>query len=161
LEENFVSLENKYIAVSPCTTTSSSTNPQRNNPLTIHTPPRIALPNITPTPLTVIPLAALLLFPTLVLPNPNLLIPECPFDVDNAAGSTVTVLRNFVRAVVANVSVACPIDNCSALVSKKTSAKPGAGTGTMQLLAVVSQLIVVTFKDPLNRPSTVNWVPRV
>lgn len=131
-------------------------NPQRKSPLTIHIPPRIALPNTIPTPPAVIPLVALLILPTLVLPNPFLLIPECPFDVDNATGSYVAVLWNFVRAVVENVSVACPIDNGSALASKKTSAKPGAGTGTTQVLAVVSQLIVVTFKDPLNRPSTVN-----
>jgi len=141
--------------------TNTTTNPQRKSPLTIHTPPRIALANITPTPPAVIPFVALLILPTLVLPNPSLLIPECPFDVDIATGSNVAVLCNFVCAVVANVAVACPIDKGSALVSKKTSAKPGAFTGTMQVLAVVSQLIVVTFKVPRNRPSTVYWLPRV
>ena len=49
--------------------TNSTANPQRKRPLTIHTPPRIALATITPAPPAVTLLVALLILPTLVFPN--------------------------------------------------------------------------------------------
>lgn len=49
----------------------------------------------------------------------------------------------------------------SSSVLKKTSAKPGALTGMIQALLVVSHGISTTFKSPLKRPSTSNLLPNV
>ena len=46
---------------------------------------------------------------------------------------------------------------------KKTSAKPGEGTGMTHWLLEeeVSQGMVVMSSEPRKRPSTVSWLPRV
>jgi len=135
--------------------------PQRKSECATHAPATNATPSVIKLSTSIIlrPGAALIL-PTLVLPKPtSLFIPECPFDVASTVGSTCAVLWAFVRAVVANVCVACPMLTCSAPLSRKTRAKPGAGTGTTHVPAL--QLIVVTFSAPLNRPSESNWLPSV
>ena len=86
---------------------------------------------------------------------------EWPLDVASTEGSAVAVLCAFVCAVVANVCVAVPKVTAGSEVSMNTSAKPGAGTGTTQVLAVVSQEIVLTERSPLKRPSTSNCPPSV
>lgn len=100
--------------------------------------------------------------PGLVLPSsPARFAAECPFDVASTAGSAVAVLCDFVCAVVANVCVAVPKLTAGSEVSMKTSANPGAGTGTTHVLAVVSHEIVLTERSPLKRPSTWNCPPSV
>ena len=49
----------------------------------------------------------------------------------------------------------------SAAVVRKTSAKPGAGTGTEQVFADVSHDSVVTFSVPESRPSASKLFPSV
>lgn len=44
---------------------------------------------------------------------------------------------------------------------KKTSAKPGEGTGMTHWLEEVSQVMVVMSSGPRKRPSTVSGLPRV
>jgi len=44
---------------------------------------------------------------------------------------------------------------------RKTRAKPGALTGTLQVLAPVSQVIVTMLSSPFGRPSTSNLFPNV
>jgi hypothetical protein len=56
-------------------------------------------------------------------------------------------------AVVGNVTVDVGETALMASSVRKTRAKPGAGTGIEHVLAVWSQLIVVTFNVPLRRPS--------
>jgi hypothetical protein len=56
-------------------------------------------------------------------------------------------------AVVGNVTVDVGDTASRASGVRKTRAKPGAGTGIEQVLAVWSQSMVVTFNVPLRRPS--------
>ena len=49
----------------------------------------------------------------------------------------------------------------SAALVRKTSAKPGAGTGTEQVFADVSHDSVVTFSVPESRPSASKLFPSV
>ena len=65
--------------------------------------------------------------PRYVLPN-CLSAPECPFEVAKTLGATLAVLRVLVYADVENVRVAWPTERTGE-EEKKTSAKPGAGTG--------------------------------
>ena len=133
------------------------------NVLTTHAPPSITAPSrviIPPVP-TLALLCAALTLPWLVLPRPSRLIPECPFELATTVGSTKTVLWVRVYAVVANVCVACPTLASGLLLSRNTSANPGDGTGIVHVPALVLQLIVVTLRSPLKRPSTSKWFPRV
>ena len=62
---------------------------------------------------------------------------------------------------VANVAVEAGEISLSAVLVRKTRAKPGAGTGTEQVLADVSHGTVVTFSVPESRPSASKSLPNV
>lgn len=126
-----------------------------------------------------------LLLPLDVLPTWTRCCPLSPLDVANTDGSTVAVFcyktqehkwsaRNrclyrarktrptvFVCAVVANVSGVWGETSCRADDVRKTRAKPGAGTWTLHVLAVWSQLMVTVETEPCKRPSTSYIAPKV
>lgn len=64
-------------------------------------------------------------------------------------------------AVVANVTVEVGETAFSESLVRNTSAKAGAGTGMVQVLAFWSHWIVVTFGVPLIRPSDFKAAPSV
>lgn len=91
-------------------------------------------------------------WPLLVLPCSSRESPECPLEVAKTDGLTVAVPyflpdcvshltvtpclhAHFVTAVVANVVWAAGLDSVLAAEVKNTSAKPGAGTVTVHVLA--------------------------
>ena len=85
----------------------------------------------------IIPVVPLLPLPKLVLPS-CWFAPLCPLDIVSTDGSIVTMFFNvMVATVVANVT--CPFvfseDSWSTCGVKYTRAKPGVGTGTVQVLA--------------------------
>jgi hypothetical protein len=88
-------------------------------------------------------------------------IPVCPYEVASMDGSMETVLPCRVYAVVGNVKVELGVTARSALLVRKTSAKPGAGTGIEHVLALWLHSIVVTFSVPLRRPSDSRLFPSV
>jgi len=144
-------------------TLKTDTSPHYRYTLRIHNPPNTKAPIAWRT-LNIIPdLALIAAFspPGLVPPICPLLSSERPFEEGIAEGSYVAVLCACVHADVLNVCVACPSFSASSVLSKNTSAKPGAGTGITQVFLAVSQLIVFTSREPLNRPSTSNWFPSV
>ena len=117
--------------------------------------------------------------PLLVLPC-RWCAPPWPLEVAIAAGSTVAVLiwadygesakncsrtpdrlTNRVTAVVAKVAVEVGSESANAASDKKTSAKPGAGTLTLQTLLFWSQGTVSIASSPLKRPSHSNFPPSV
>jgi hypothetical protein len=55
----------------------------------------------------------------------------------------------------------CGGDEVEVELEKKTRANPGAGTGMVQVLLGTLQLMVVTLRLPVNRPSTEKSPPRV
>ena len=63
--------------------------------------------------------------------------------------------------VVANVMVEVGETTFSESEVRNTSAKAGAGTGMVQVLAFWSHWIVVTFSVPFNRPSDFKASPSV
>jgi hypothetical protein len=71
------------------------------------------------------------------------------------------VLTVRVCVLVAYVTVEAGETALSAPLVRKTRAKPGAGTGTEQVLADVSHDIVVTFSVPESRPSASKSLPNV
>jgi len=71
------------------------------------------------------------------------------------------VLTVRVWAVVGYVTVDAGETALSASLVRKTSAKPGAGTDTAQVLAVVSHCTVVRFRSPTSRPSEPKLLPSV
>ena len=64
-------------------------------------------------------------------------------------------------AVVANVMVEVGVTAFSESAVRNTSAKAGAGTGIVQVLAFWSHWIVVTFSVPFIRPSDFKESPSV
>src|SRR6266702_5442794 len=100
------------------------------------------------------------LLPGLVAPRTSSM-PEWPYDVASMDGSMKMVLTVRVWAVVGYVTVDAGETALSASLVRKTSAKPGAGTGTAQVLAVVSHCTVVTFRSPTSRPSEPKFSPSV
>jgi hypothetical protein len=125
-------------------------------------PPRITTKAINTTTILekVTPRAAPLFSPPLDVEAVNLRsFPLLPLLVASTLGSMVAVFLVFVTAVVENVCAAC-VDAPSLMIGsspfRKTKAKPGAGTRTLQLFAPVSQATLVTLSSPLNRPSDSN-----
>jgi len=71
----------------------------------------------------------------------------------------VAVLCVLVPAVVANVTVVDGFDSENADEVRKISAMQGAGSGTVQVLEEVEQLMVVIEGVPRRRPSDSNVEP--
>lgn len=71
------------------------------------------------------------------------MLPDIPLLVANTLGSIVAVLCVFVAAVVANVTVVDGFDSENADEVRKISAMQGAGSGTVQELEEIEQLMVV------------------
>jgi len=71
----------------------------------------------------------------------------------------VAVLCVFVPAVVANVTVVDGFDSENADEVRKISAMQGAGSGIVQVLEEVEQLMVVIEGVPRRRPSDSNVEP--
>ena len=82
-------------------------------------------------------------------------MPEWPYDVASMLGSMKTCVEVLRAVVVGNVTVDVGETALIASEVRKTSAKPGAGTGIEHVLAVWSQSMDVTFSVPFRRPSEV------
>jgi hypothetical protein len=100
-------------------------------------------------------------FPLLVVARDCLSRPLWPLDVANTDGSIVAVLCVLVTAVVEKVCGFWGVASENPPSVRKTRAKPGAGTWTWQVLAVVSQVMVLTSRFPLRRPSDSKVDPNV
>ena len=103
---------------------------------------------------------AIVLAPFLLVPASGM-SPMCPLLRASAVGSTVIVATRFVTAVVEYVCVAAGSSSAWAAAETKTSAAPGAGTGTVHVFADWSQLIVWIASGPERRPSAVKRPPNV
>ena len=88
-------------------------------------------------------------------------MPEWPYDVASRLGSMKMCVEVLRTVVVGNVTVDVGVTALIASEVRKTSAKPGAGTGIEHVLAVWSQLMDVTFSVPFRRPSEVRGSPSV
>lgn len=121
-----------------------------------------------------IPIALLSsLLSALVVPNFSLLVPECPFEVANTAGSIDSVFTALFSVVVGNVSVSetTPIElpepeSEELELVRKTRAKPGAGTGMAQdkpgpvAFTGVHETVWI-IRSPERRPSDCSMPPNV